>query len=189
MLTCVATRRRRWCSWGMWTKRAGCCWRWRRMRKWIDVRRDAVQALGQLGHMNEAAKLLLALAENEKLTLGVRFTAVTALGRLGHVDESISSRLLALAGDKKVGDWVRGAVVEVLGQVEYADEVVLDGLLALADNKKVANKVRGAAAGALGRLGRSMKQADCCWRWQRIRKWMLKCMRCGGGVREFGACG
>jgi hypothetical protein len=116
------------------------------------VRRDAAQALGQLGRADEAVlNGLLALAGDEKVDAYVRRDAAQALGQLGRADEA-GKMLLALAGDEKVDAGVRRAAAQALGQLGRADEAVLNGLLALAGDEKVDAGVRYFAYEALKQL-------------------------------------
>ena len=54
----------------------------------LTCARDAAQALGQLGRVDETGRLLLALAGDEKVDAGVRSDAAQALGQLGRADEA-----------------------------------------------------------------------------------------------------
>jgi HEAT repeat protein len=66
------------------------------------VRRAAAHALGQLGQVDKAGRLLLTLAGDEKVDAGVRHDAVQALVQLGQTDESVLKVLLTLVEDEKV---------------------------------------------------------------------------------------
>ena len=71
------------------------------------VRRNAAEALGQLGQGDQAVLSgLLVLAQDASVASWVRRDAAEALGRLGQGNNGILSGLLALARDERVGEQV-----------------------------------------------------------------------------------
>lgn len=109
---------------------------------------SAAETLSELGCVDEAAIILVALVQDEHIAAGMRATAVKSLGRLGR-----SGDLLALAQNIEVADWVRRSSAVALASLGRVDEAVTI-LLALAQNEHVGAGVRLAAAESLGDLGR-----------------------------------
>jgi HEAT repeat protein len=115
------------------------------------ARRTAAQLLGELGHTEEAVRVLLALAQDKKVEVSVRSNAAQALGELGHTEEAVRV-LLALAQDKKVEVSVRSNAAQALGELGHTEEAVRV-LLALAQDKQVSPYARRNVAQALGEQG------------------------------------
>jgi len=115
------------------------------------ARRTAAQLLGELGHTEEAVRVLLALAQDKKVEVSVRSNAAQALGELGHTEEAVRV-LLALAQDKQVSPYARRNVAQALGE-QGCTEDAGRLLLVLAQDVKIEAVVRSTAAQALGELG------------------------------------
>ncbi|MEG4493040.1 HEAT repeat domain-containing protein [Microcoleus sp. D3_18_C4] len=114
-----------------------------------NVRRQAAQALGELGNASETVISALLLRLQDKNS-GVRLLAARALGKFGNASESaISALLLRLEdGDNSVH---RLRAAEALGNLGNASESVISALLLrLEDGDKW---VRRQAVRALGNLG------------------------------------
>ena len=110
-----------------------------------EVRLQAAAALGRLGWVDEAAKLLLALARDPAVEARVQVGAVAALRGPWRADD-----LLALVRDPRVRVEVREKAMEALERLRRADD-----LLALARDQEVETWVRLRSAEALGWLERA----------------------------------
>lgn len=83
---------------------------------YAEVRCDAVQALGQLDQVDEAAlKVLLALAQDSEVEGKIRRSAVETLGQIGEASEIILKGILALAQNSQVRDIAHDALKALLG--------------------------------------------------------------------------
>ena len=78
---------------------------------------DAAVVLSELGHTDDAVRILLALAQDEILDELVRRDAAFALGRLGKKSPRVAEALLELANDEdaEIRDAAYCALKEVLG--------------------------------------------------------------------------
>jgi hypothetical protein len=78
---------------------------------------DAAVVLSELGHTDDAVRILLALAQDEKLDELVRRDAAFALGKLEKKSPRVAEALLKLSGDANanVRDAAYCALKEVLG--------------------------------------------------------------------------
>jgi HEAT repeat protein len=116
---------------------------------WVRV--QAAEALGRLGRTEEAAPILLTLAQQETVDPWVRVQAAEALGRLGRTEEA-APILLTLAQQETVNPWVRVQAAKALGNLGAATPEILEGLRALTENPSIPEPVRQAAQESLHRL-------------------------------------
>ena len=107
--------RRRWRGWGVRTKRAAVVGAGEDGKVDADVRSDAAQALGQLGHADEAGGCCSRWLGDAKVAADVRSDAAQASGQLGRTMKG--RLLLALAGDAKAAADVRSDVAQALGSL------------------------------------------------------------------------
>jgi len=105
------------------------------------VRRDAAEALGQIGDTGDVARLVAALRDD---TSSVRQAAAEALGQIG--DSGAVEPLMAVLQDQSSG--VRRAAAEALGRI--GDASALESLTAAL--KDASWSVRAAVAEALGHI-------------------------------------
>ncbi|NET68111.1 MAG: NACHT domain-containing protein [Moorea sp. SIO1G6] len=116
------------------------------------VRREAADALGQLGNNSETVVNAL-LTRHQDPDIDVRQKTAIALGNLGNSSETVVNALLPLLQDD--GSLVRGWVAVFLGQLGNSSETVVNVLLPLLQDHDSA--VRSGVAFALGNLGNSSK--------------------------------
>jgi thioredoxin-like negative regulator of GroEL len=125
----------------------------------LDRLRDAeermphAQALSQLGRVDDAARILLALARDERVDALVRRKAAEALSQLGRVDDA-APILLAVARDERVDARERHEAARALSQLGRVDDAARI-LLAVARDERADVWVRREAAEALAQLGRA----------------------------------
>ncbi|NEO79532.1 HEAT repeat domain-containing protein [Moorena sp. SIO4G3] len=122
-----------------------------------DVRREAADALGELGNSSETViKALLERLQDKDFS--VRANAARALGNLGKSSETVVKALLALLQNDhsyaSVDDLHRRAsAARALGNLGKSSETLITTLLERLENDH--SYVRGWAAGALINLGNS----------------------------------
>lgn len=119
-----------------------------------SVRTIFAEALGQLGQAEQAAKLLIELAQDTSLYPPGRRAAMEALGRVGYADPEILDVLkrIATTKDRKTKDFERLAAslaMSGVGQLELA----LQHLLMLIADKSIYRSTRNEALSFLGFLG------------------------------------
>jgi len=118
------------------------------------VRTIFAETLGQLGQAEQAAKLLIELAQDDGLRPPGRRAALEALGRVGWADQEILDVLVRIAKTKerKTKDFERLAAsvaMSGIGQLELA----LQHLLMLIADKSIYRSTRNEALGYLGYIG------------------------------------
>ena len=121
-----------------------------------SVRAAIVEALGGRGDRQEAAKILLEIAQNMSITPPGRRDGLDALGRLGYADESIVEALSGICEthERKVKDFERLAAAKALADIGQVD-VGLQYLLMLIADKSIYRTTRNDALALLGEMGMS----------------------------------
>jgi hypothetical protein len=119
-----------------------------------SVRTIFAEVLGQLGQAEEAARVLIEMAQDTKIYPPGRRTAMEALGRVGFADQEILDVLtrIATTKDRKTKDFERLAAsvaMNGVGQLELA----LQHILMLIADKSIYRSTRNEALGYLGYLG------------------------------------
>jgi len=119
-----------------------------------SVRTTFAETLGQLGQPEEAARVLIEIAQEEGIHPPGRRAAMEALGRVGYADQEILDVLTRIAATKerKTKDFERLAASLAMngaGQLELA----LQHLLMLIADKSIYRSTRNEALSYLGYLG------------------------------------
>ncbi len=119
-----------------------------------SVRCVLAEMLGRLGGAEQAAQVLIALAQDDKVYPPGHRDALDALGRVGYADQAILDTVLQIAGtkDRKVKDFERLAASYALAGLGHLD-LSLQHLLMLIADKSIYRSTRNDALGYLGQLG------------------------------------
>ena len=116
-----------------------------------EVRGAAAQALGQLGHADQAVLVsLYTLARDGDTDVWIRTNAALALGQLDRTDDA-AEILVPIAHNEQVHVRMRAIAAQALGQLGHDDEAA-QVLFALARDKDVDVWFRNMAAQALGQI-------------------------------------
>jgi predicted Zn-dependent protease len=118
---------------------------------------EAALALGQLGQTDEAAQLLLALAQDPQESEGIRYISAEALGQLGRIDEAVQI-LSTLAQDSQIDADVRHGSAEALGRLGRIDEAA-QLMLKSASDQRTEMRLRFLFAQSLGEFGHTDEAA------------------------------
>jgi hypothetical protein len=119
-----------------------------------SVRAVFAETVGQLGQAEEAAKILIAMAQDTSIYPPGRRSAMEALGRVGYADDEILDVLkrIAVTKDRKTKDFERlSASLAMNGVGEL--ELSLQHLLMLIADKSIYRSTRNEALSYLGHLG------------------------------------
>jgi hypothetical protein len=119
-----------------------------------SVRAIFAETLGQLGQAEEAAKMLIELAQDSSVRPPGHRSAMQALGRVGYADQEILDVLarIATTKDRKTKDFERLAASVAMSGVGHLD-LSLQYLLMLIADKSIYRSTRNDALGYLGHLG------------------------------------
>jgi len=119
-----------------------------------SVRTIFAETLGQIGQAEEAAKVLIELAQDPKLYPPGRRAAMEALGRVGYADQEILDVLtrISMTKDRKTKDFERLAASLAMNGVGQP-ELSLQHILMLIADKSIYRSTRNEALGYLGSLG------------------------------------
>lgn len=119
-----------------------------------SVRTTFAETLGWLGQPEEAAKLLIELAQDTSLYPPGRRAAMEALARVGYADQEILDALVRIATtkDRKTKDFERLAASVAMSGVGHL-ELALQHLLMLIADKSIYRSTRNDALNYLGYFG------------------------------------
>jgi hypothetical protein len=119
-----------------------------------SVRTIFAEVLGQLGQAEEAARVLIEMAQDTKIYPPGRRAAMEALGRVGFADQEILDVLtqIATTKDRKTKDFERLAASVAMNGVGQL-ELSLQHILMLIADKSIYRSTRNEALGYLGYLG------------------------------------
>jgi hypothetical protein len=119
-----------------------------------SVRCVLAEMLGQLGGAEQAAQVLIAVAQDAKVYPPGHRDALNALGRVGYADQAILDTVLKIAEtkDRKVKDFERLAASYALAGLGHLD-LSLQHLLMLIADKSIFRSTRNDALGYLGQIG------------------------------------
>jgi hypothetical protein len=119
-----------------------------------SVRTIFSEVLGQLGQPEEAARVLIEMAQASKIYPPGRRAAMEALGRVGYADQEILDVLtrISTTKERKTKDFERLAAAVAMNGVGHL-ELSLQHLLMLIADKSIYRSTRNEALGYLGSLG------------------------------------
>ena len=125
-----------------------------------SVRAVLAGILGRTGDAQEAASILLEIAQNPKIYPPGRRDGLNALGELGYSDEAIVEALVTICQttERKTKDFERLAAAQALGKLGHLD-LSLQHLLMLIADKSIYRSTRNDALSLLGEMGFSGDEA------------------------------
>ena len=125
-----------------------------------SVRAVLAGILGRAGDAQEAAHILVEIAQNSKIYPPGRRDGLDALGELGYSDEAVVEALIAICQttDRKTKDFERLAAARALGKIGNLD-LSLQYLLMLIADKSIYRSTRNDALALLGEMGFSGDEA------------------------------